>query len=836
MKRVTKSGVAFLSLILMLTVSCCVLSGCKLRDPEINADITSVPVMAQSVKITFGVENTEFNQTLENGNISLTGAFEEMTVKIENVTEKEAQIVLNGDIKRSNAYEDGIIEFTAGAFSDSELSLASSFEIEEEKLSFEESSFKLENGLLSVNISTSGYAIASLSASDITIENFIVASASIENDIITLSIETGAETLDEAIAEINQKTITFSASAFGTKEDISVIGCFNTAGFYFSVSDILYNPDDSMDLILDLTVCDGTFADDSGASNIGLNGNVVDGTVTDVEVNENVATVTIRMSAESGEEWKDGFDASVELTENSLINNWGTKLTDPVSFYQIILPSVNLSTSADSFYTTMNDFSKYVGSSDLTKALGPIGPLVYLTTGLVTTSYDICKLCGFVESQPSEFEQLCAKLDVISEHLSNQDKQLKQIIDMLGEIKTDEIREKVSEFTEQISLLEAYTKSVSAYIKKGANDKTLMDGVTVPADSLEGVSKTLLQSREKGVADDKLLDTLSESEKGIYNQWKDYFDTLFGKIEEKASSKVIRGNSYTGYYDAVESLTTLFKTICIGITSNNGDIFNKYDYLCTKLYLFDITAIPAREAYRASARTVLDYAISMLMQVYGGLNLEELSNSVVFNDLYDNYYIPAVGIIENSEVKRVMDVPGYENMLYFYPSDEQKNVYFSLLKYEYDVTEAATSEAKRKEIEKKATAYYENMRKRLFWSNLSSGTLKSVKDRLKGLGYEIKDYYNELMVYEAKVVADVLGYPTGVDIGGNTGGYYYLQSFDSFTLGFREGSGLLVVEFKNCVMYDMLTGELKKHDTYTYFQSHSNTRGIYVLNFISTKN
>lgn len=54
-------------------------------------------------------------------------------------------------------------------------------------------------------------------------------------------------------------------------------------------------------------------------------------------------------------------------------------------------------------------------------------------------------------------------------------------------------------FTEQISLLEAYTKSVSAYIKKGANDKTLMDGVTVPVDSLESVSKTLLQSRESAL-------------------------------------------------------------------------------------------------------------------------------------------------------------------------------------------------------------------------------------------------------------------------------------------------------------------------------------------------
>lgn len=697
-------------------------------------------------------------------------------------------------------------------------------------LYLDESTLKLDNNLLSFNISTMGFDIPSISVSDVTIEGLCVESASIINDIISLSIKTNAKTLDEAIEELNQKDIIFNASAFNTEKNVSLITNFNKASFTFSCIKSEYDTDNSLNMTLCIKVNNGTFASDFNKTNILLDGDIFQSTIKNVEISKNVATVNINISAEALEQFESGFDGLIYLTENSLINNWGTKVLEKVSFYQILEPKFITNTSADSFYTSLNDFSKYVSSSSLTKCLGPFSYLVNLTTGLVTTSYDICKLCGFVEDTkgPSEFEQICAKFDVINEHLTYQDAKLEEIIKLLEESKLNDIRANVSKFTTSIKDLELNTISLASYIKKGANDKTLMAGVDVPTSSLEGISQKLMKAYEDGISDDEILDILSSDEMKIYTDWQNYFATLITRIEKAADSKKLYGNSYAGYYEAVSKVSDSIKSICTTLISTKGEIFNQYDYLCTKLYLFDLTAIPAREAYRASARAALDYAISLLMQVYGGLNYKFLENSVPFMNIYKNFYSDAVEVIDKSIVKRV--APEQLNQYaYFYASKPQRFISFLPLKFEYD-HDAEFFVGVFDEMEKNATAYYEDIKKNLYSSKVSSDTLNEVKIRLKDLGYVFSGNSKEVMYSEVRVMAETLGYPTSAGSSGKYR-YYYLDSFESFELiwHYQNGQIYLSVKFTKCKMYDILTGELKDLESYTYNQGENSSDVIYVL-------
>lgn len=800
-----------ISLVLFLSIALGVMSGCRKPSgtPSITADIESVPATSHEVSITFNLSNATFDtKSFDTDKVVLSGSFAEMTVKVESVEKNAARLLLTGTVKRNeayNAYDCGVVEFGEGSFSDSQLSLGVSFDIDIPTVAFDNSSPKLSNGVLTVGIKTSGYVLASsISSDDILIDGVKVESASIKNNgIVELSVKTDALTVDAALEEISNKTITVKSNVVGVEEDILLTAYFPTATFYYSGMSLKYDDDFHARMDLELAAINGTFDAGFSANAVSLYGDLAESELESVTVGEdgNTATVSLLLSDAAAEKLYNGnkIDVLVDLDCGALVNEWGTAASESSYFYQTVFDTPNDGHSkADDNYKTARDFCDYVGNSLITKALGPIGSLVSLATGAVVTAYDLSKLCGFVEEGDSEFNIICSKFDEISASLAAQDAKLDEILKQLEKMQLNDVRKDVHTFTVQMTALDSYTNSVASYINVAA--KELMTDTKVPEKSLAEISEKLINARTASTTDEQLYGKLSAEEKALLDEWTEYYDTLFERLETESSKSSRRNNKYSGYNKAVETLQQQFVTVCVELNPKSStNVFDSYDQLCCGTYLFDVTALPARELYRSSARAALDCAMTVLLQVYGLYD-----NSPVV-DLYENYYVPAVTTITNNPAKRTV-APQLQDKVYFYASDKESMINFSTIWYDYDISEAS-SEAGRREIEKKVTEYYEYIRKRLFWSNLSDNALKEVKIKLKGM-YTYENYESEMMVYEARTIAEVFGYPLYLEQ--EQWPCFYLASFDSIEIKWNteyggDGTEMTVI-LKNCVLYSMLDG------------------------------
>ncbi len=833
-----------ISLVLLLSIAVGVMSGCRqpAGTPSITADIESVPATSREVSITFNLSNATFDtKSFDAGKVVLSGAFDGMTVKVEKVEKGSAKLLLSGTVKRNevyNAYDCGTVEFGAGSFSDSQLSLGASFDIDIPNVAFDNGSPKLSNGVLTVGIKTSGYVLASsISADDILIDGVKVESASIkDNGTVEFSVKTGASTVDAALEEISHKTVTVKSNAVGTDEDILLTAYFPTATFYYSGMSLEYGDPDHTWMVLELTSINGSFNSGFAASAVSLHGDL-DETEPDsvtVGADGNTATVSVLLSEAVLEKFNNGnrLDVLVELGSGALVNEWGTASSESSYFYQTVSPvSSDEYTQADRNYKKTRDFCDYVGNSLITQALGPFGSLISLATGAVVTAYDLSKLCGFVEEGDSEFDIICSKFDEISASLAAQDAKLDEVLKQLEKMQLNDVRKEVHSFTVQMTALDSYTNSVASYISIAA--KELMTDTKAPEKSLSEISEKMMNARTESTTDEQLYGKLSKEEKALLDEWTEYYDTLFERLEAEASKSSRRNNKYSGYNKAVETLQQQFTTVCVELNPKSStNVFDSYDQLCAGTYLFDVTALPDRELYRSSARATLDCAMTMLLQVYG---LYDNSPAV---DLYENYYIPAVTTIINNPAKRTV-APQLQDKAYFYASDKEPMVNFSTVWYDYDTEAAAASEANRREIEKKVKEYYEYIRQRLFWSNLSDDAMREVKIKLKGMGYTYTNYESEMMVYEARTMAQVFDYPLYLEQ--EQWPCFYLASFESIEIKWNVEYGHpeeMTVILKNCVLYDMITGNIStiKEIENNNPNSYLSGKRLYALYFNSTSN
>lgn len=839
-----KRFIKAISLVLLLSIAVGIMSGCRTPAgvPSITVDTESVPATSQEVRLTFNVSNATFDtKSFDADKVVLSGAFDGMTVKVEKVEKGSVRLLLSGTVKRNevyNAYDCGTVEFISGAFSDSQLSLGLSLDIDIPTLDIDNGSPKLANGVLTIGVKTSGYVLASdISADDILIDGVKVASASVkDNGTIEFSVKTGALTVDAALDELSGKTITVKSNAVGTDEDISLTAYFPTATFYYSGMSLERDGESRARMDLELTAINGTFDAGVGATAVSLYGDLAESKLESVLVgaDRSTATVSVLLSDAAAEKlYNDNrIDVLVELYRGALVNEWGTSASESSYFYQTVYDTPDYDHSkADDNYKNVRDFCDYVGSSSITKALGPIGSLVSLATGAVVTAYDLSKLCGFVEEGDSEFDIICSKFDEISASLAPQDAKLDEVLKQLEKMQLNDVRKVVHSFTVQMTALDSYTNSVASYINIAA--KELMTDAKAPEKSLSEISEKVINARTATTTDEQLYGMLSKEEKALLNEWTEYYDTLFERLETEASKSSRRNNKYSGYNKAVETLQQQFTTVCVELNPKSStNVFDSYDQLCAGTYLFDVTALPDRELYRSSARATLDCAMTMLLQIYGLYD-----NSPVL-DLYENYYIPAVTTIINNPTKRTV-APELQDKVYFYASDKESMINFSTVWYDYDTEAAAASEENRREIEKKVKEYYEYIRQRLFWSNLSDDAMREVKIKLKGMGYTYTNYESEMMVYEARTMAQVFDYPLYMEQ--EQWPCFYLASFESIEIKWNVEYGHpeeMTVILKNCVLYDMITGNIVVINEIENNNPYSSPSGkrLYALYFNSTSN
>ncbi len=825
--------IKFISILLIAILICGVLSGCADRgEPSLEVNIDSVPALQRKIDLTVTAENTKFAGGLSADSITLSGAFADMTVEIKKVKGNTVDILLTGEIN-TDKYSDGLIDFAAGSFVDGSLQLGTSIYVEQVCAKFDNGSPEYKDGVFSVKIKTSGYVFSNtFSASDITFGNYAIESASAVDGIITFAVKVEADSLDDAIEKINGIDATISAGAVGASEDVCVPANFISASFYYSAMIKEYDDDGNIVLTLNLSTVYGKFADGFGKSNVELGCDLDKAVLDSAVITDGVATLMLTVPvSDDDEERFDDIHAMIALGDGSLINDWGTAVDETTYFCQTVNEPRSFAT-ADDRYKTARDICEYVGNSQMVKALGPIGSLVNLFTGAVVTSFDLSKAFGFVKtSEPSEFDIMCGKLDVISAQLSAQDAKLNEILSELKRTEVNNKRKSVSEFNVKMTLLESYTKSLSDYITYAATD--LMNGHDAPEQLLDAVSEKMLQAYASGKSDREIYDMLSDDEKQLIKDWNEYYNTLFGYIETKANSGSTRGNSYAGYNSTRDNLKRQLETVCSEISGSEVSIFKTYDSLCENTYLFDVASIPSRELYRASVKGSLSCALSVLSLAYGEMDVDSLKKNETLQTLYQNFYAPAIKVIDDASVSRDYTEAGFEKNITFYPATYRNSIstYFDILQYEYDLTDVLNNPSLRSEVETKAAEYYGKIQNTLFWQCLDNNEWQELRSRLYGFDYTGWTNGREVMPFEAYTMARVLGYVKEAETVYDTVNYRYLESFDSFELSW-EAESVLVVKLKNCVIYDMVTGKMQHYDSYTYYNNEDN-EPLFVIYFSS---
>ena len=148
--------------------------------------------------------------------------------------------------------------------------------------------------------------------------------------------------------------------------------------------------------------------------------------------------------------------------------------------------------------------------------------------------------------------------------------------------------------------------------------------------------------------------------------------------------------------------------------------FDRYDQLCVYSYNFDKASFPARSAYRAIARSTVDHAMILLMQLYGAS--DPTIDHTYIESIAKQYYAPALSAIARKEISLTTGdeyrdgIEANKAVCYVAPAP----------RVAFEKTWFAQGTSKQ-EIEK----FFQTMKTRLFWNNLSDAEKQAFKERMK---------------------------------------------------------------------------------------------------------
>lgn len=823
-----KSWIRAISILLVAVMALGVFAGCTTvtDEPSIEADITSVSATKNEVRITFTLTNAKFIKDLAASNIELSGSFAEMTVKVESVKDETAVLVLTGTMKANednSTYSDGVVKFKEGAFSDKLLTLSKSFAVALPMANVDETGFSYSEGKLSVKLNITGYKISDdFSKNDITVDGKTVESLSVSSDgVLVFTISTSATSLDDAIVELSKKNIVIKASAIGAEEDITINKKYTTASF-FTKDTLVENVDENtLRLTFVLFAEDGKFASDLSKDSVTLYGDLESATLESVTVSsDSEIGIVITVPQTLAIEHENEPDLLIELAAGSMINNWGTKTISATEFYQKVNTLINSANDATSDFKLAVEICGKMSSSPVVAGLATVCPVggaaVSVLTGSVAAIYDLCRYAGLVETGPSEFEIISANFQEVNRRLDAIDKKLLEISKELQKIELEAYIQESNEFAVKQCALDSYSKSVASMIEKA--EQKLMKGEKAPTETLEKVLDKLIDVYEDGMTDEDLYyDKLSSDDRALIEAWNDYYDKLFSRLEEEANKPSIRGNEFKSYFKTVEKLEDCLEKVCIDLKATGSRPFEVYDQICKSTYLFDLTSIPSRELYRATALGNINCAMMLMMQIHGG--------SIVGNDdatlfsMFKEYYAPAVNAIKASVVKRDYPADPHEDRITFYPASVAAiPMYFGSVRFDaYDPVNDTATAAGRQKVVEKATKYYNDLKNLLFYNTIDTDETKEIVYRMRALGYDAVGTAQILkkMGCEASIMAQVAGKEYESK---NYKRYVYLENFDSFEFNWTgDSKGLyLLVTLKGCSVYDTDTGEAISVDTYNF--------------------
>lgn len=328
-----KSVISFILLICQFIQSLFAFGGAPAQNEGIDFESIKSAVIAgeyalgdEDPMITIELENTVAVNTVDADMFELTDLFAEL--EITEVTSSGKTITL---------FTDGIIPFEIPLIggvnispdaTEAALELRAESELLMRNAYIKQDSFALAGGALSFTLICLNGTFA-LTDGDVLESDglaFTVKSSSADGSAVTLTVPTGANDLDSAIAQVNGKELLIPADKLSSGVEQIVMLCANEASLGAKMNSITKAEENTYNVSATLFVKNGTFAENITADDITLGGAFEDATITALTKTQNTYILEFTFVKSNINLNMVSLEGSVIVAEGKVKNLWNTTL------------------------------------------------------------------------------------------------------------------------------------------------------------------------------------------------------------------------------------------------------------------------------------------------------------------------------------------------------------------------------------------------------------------------------------------------------------------------------------------------------------------------------
>ncbi len=571
----------------------------------LQSDRDTVYPWEKKIQLKMSLTGTTFSDKITAEDLHTGGSFEGMEVHLVSSGKKNITVELTGEMKRdsyANAYLSGTVSVGRGGVENGYGDVSTVVAVEDTAVSISRENLKIKDGILSMPVLLSGGAFASeVKAESFVIEGLKVESVERKSDqevSVQVSLDNQAESINQAIELLNEKSLDIKEDATNTGQELSVSLAMAEASFY-PVFDYVDEEEGKLVFTLILMPQQGTFAEKITQENFTLGNDFAEGKIRSVKIQDD-GNAELIMEIPAGDLSVDTMNLSGTVTSGSgtLVNAWGEERDTEASYTRTYSQDTMGKGFGDAI-SAISDTVEMLTNNPFYQAINSVSGVASSVTGAVKAGISVLEFFGVVQSEQSkQLQELQDGVNKINATLKQQSKAIDNLI------KED-------------------------YITVVRDFDVELDQLLSKANECQGYYLNL-QNLEK----ERKIETPSApfSDKNL-QEWKDYNAAAKNAIMEGDANN---SSYFSGAREDFNQLRDRLSNVKSKLKSSKmtENPFGYYDKLCTYTFNFDASSYSYREAYRAFARYVVDYSYSLLSAYYDVWNEP---NNAVFDTITNNY-------------------------------------------------------------------------------------------------------------------------------------------------------------------------------------------------------
>lgn len=521
----------------------------------LTPNVKSVSALAKEVRLTLELNEGEYADGVSKEDVTLSGAFENLTIADLSASGKNLTMQLTGEIVKhesSNAYLDGGVCLDSSAVVDGAKPIEVFIPVDDVAVSLDSAKLTAENGKVTVPILLGGYRFTDKAAAG----SFEMDGASITGfekksdteGVLTLNVS-GVKDKNSAAAALDGKNLTIAADAVGSSEVLTAEANLNGAAFY-PVFDYAEEKDGNYNITLILYANAGVFAEGLENGMVSFADDFKDASVESItRTGDTTAELKITMPSSGVSVEEMNLNGTVKLAVGALVNRWGDKAEETAYTREYSQESMGR------LFTDME-----IGQiKDIVGGFGNTtwGTISSVGSGFISGAsgiYSALEIIGVIESEKAKLDKIYNAIMGLHDNFNG----LSMEIDAL---RGDMAGASIGDFyTNKLMMLAQYRRYALGKIQNA--QKRLKDqGVAAPAGSPEKDTEA----------------------------WSAYMSQVMKQVadNDKDGTFTFLKNYYASVYTAVT-------------TTGTGNVLDSFDKYMTYYYNFDVQGYDEREAFRTA--------------------------------------------------------------------------------------------------------------------------------------------------------------------------------------------------------------------------------------------